>query len=371
MDRPASRFNHSIHGARGLFSLLVFFYHVHHSGLTTYPLFRQGLPYEAFDVGKYGVELFFGISGIVIVGTLARTRDLRDFLVNRFTRIMPALWASILVITVLTVVAHRPMPGPGEYLLNFLSPPPFIELPLLNPAAWSLQYELFFYVIAAACWRIGGRRPAAAWGLALVAALLLLFYPRGLMLLSGVAIALGMTNSRIAEVATRFPGVALVGFLAAWRAIELGFGWADPEGGLDIAAVAPQFLPAATWLLAFALMAAATLLGTVAMDGLYRERGWLSAFLRLPAMQWLGLVSYSFYIWHPVVMAVVKGLLIQRGVAAAAGDHAQLLFFVLALPPALLVAGLSQRFIETRLTARLRFLLDRRPPPEHAPNVPV
>jgi len=371
MTRAGSSFNRSIHGARGLFSLMVFFYHVHHSGLPTYSAFEHGPLYEFFDVGKFGVELFFSISGIVIVGTLMRTNSLHDFLVNRLTRILPALWASILVITALAFVVGRHIPGPFEYFLNFLSPPPFIEIYLMNPAAWSLQYELSFYVVAATIWQVERRGIRLGWHIALVAATLLIFYPRGLMLLAGVAIALGMTNQRFMNILTRYPGILLIAYLALWRAIEVMFGWADPNGGLDIGAVTPRFLPIATWIGAFPLIVIATLVGTAAMDGLFRERGLISAFLRLPPLQWLGLVSYSFYIWHPVIMAIVKAALLKSGIAAGAGVHAQLLFWCVSLPPALIAAWWSQAVIETRLTARLRFLLDRRPPPEHAPNMPV
>ena len=371
MSRPASSFNHTIHGARGLFSLMVFFYHVHHSGLPTYKAFESGLLYEIFDVGKFGVELFFAISGFVIIGTLGRTRSVHDFLINRASRILPALWASILVITAMALAAGRHVPGPVEYAMNFVSPPPIFDIYLMNPAAWSLQYEITFYLVAAVCWQANRRGTGLAWPIALLSMLLLVFYPRGLMFLAGTAIALGMTGHPIWKKLAFFPGLMLVAYLAMWRGIEIAFGWADPQGGLDIGAVAPQFLPLPTWSIGFGLMITATFVGTAAINGLSRERGLTSAFLRLPVMQWLGLVSYSFYIWHPVVMAVIKAMLIRSGMIEAVGSHSQLLFFCAALPPSLLAAWWSQAIIETKLTARLRFLLDRRPPPEHAPNIPV
>ena len=66
-------------------------------------------------------------------------------------------------------------------------------------------------------------------------------------------------------------------------------------------------------------------------------------------MQWLGTISYSFYLWHPIVMSIAKQALVRTGLAMAAGTGAQMLLFLLALPPSLAVAVASQRLIERRL----------------------
>lgn len=372
--KPARRkFNHSIHGARGLFCLLVFFYHVHNSGLPTFGVMQQGLAYEALDVCKYGVELFFGISGIVIIGTLTRATSTWDFVVNRFTRILPALWLSILAMTAISLAARLPMPGPLEYALNFLSPPPFIEITLMNKAAWSLQYELTFYLIAAAAWKVSRSDPRLGWVIVTAGIGLLLFYPRGLLLLGGVAIALGFGKDRLSGFLGKAPGLMLVLYLIFWRLIELRFGGArgvHSDHDFDMAAITLRYLPPLEWLMAFALILGAGWVGTVALSGINQEAGWLSAILRTPPLQWLGLVSYSFYIWHPVVMGVVKAGIYKLHLDAIAGSSSQLLFFCLALPPALVVAWLSQRWIEVKLTAKLRAWLERTPQREHAPNIP-
>src|SRR3954471_184909 len=48
-----------------------------------------------FAIGASGVDLFFIISGFVILMTLERTRDWKDFLVGRFSRLYPAYWACV------------------------------------------------------------------------------------------------------------------------------------------------------------------------------------------------------------------------------------------------------------------------------------
>ena len=52
-----------------------------------------GMPVDLL-AGKYGVYLFFLISGFVIFMTLERTRTAADFVVSRFSRLFPAYWVS-------------------------------------------------------------------------------------------------------------------------------------------------------------------------------------------------------------------------------------------------------------------------------------
>ena len=45
-----------------------------------------------FYFGAFGVPLFFIISGFVINSTLVRTQNYKDFIVNRFIRLSPAMF---------------------------------------------------------------------------------------------------------------------------------------------------------------------------------------------------------------------------------------------------------------------------------------
>ena len=67
-------FNPYLHGARGLFALMIVVFHVVNSGLPTFGLVSHGWPLLAQRSLEFGVELFFGISGIVIFGALQRAR---------------------------------------------------------------------------------------------------------------------------------------------------------------------------------------------------------------------------------------------------------------------------------------------------------
>src|SRR5690606_35968119 len=108
----AKKLNANVHGARGLFAAAVFVFHVVNSGLPTFPWFTGSwLETYFFESLKFGVELFFGISGYVIVGALARAPSLKAFAWDRVTRIYPVLWASLLAITLLATVAGRWQPS--------------------------------------------------------------------------------------------------------------------------------------------------------------------------------------------------------------------------------------------------------------------
>ncbi|MHB8286435.1 MAG: hypothetical protein ACYDD1_17425, partial [Caulobacteraceae bacterium] len=68
-------FNPYLHGARGLFASMIVVFHVVNSRLPTYPALSHGWPLFMARSLEHGVELFFGISGIVIFGALERARS--------------------------------------------------------------------------------------------------------------------------------------------------------------------------------------------------------------------------------------------------------------------------------------------------------
>ena len=67
-------------------------------------------PWAWLEFGRYGVHLFFILSGFVIFMTLERTRSAGWFAMARSMRLLPGLWAGI-VITWLFVAALGETPG--------------------------------------------------------------------------------------------------------------------------------------------------------------------------------------------------------------------------------------------------------------------
>jgi len=356
-----SAFNPYVHGARGLFAMMVFVLHVTHSGAPTFAWASGLYAQTALMALQYGVELFFGISGIVIVGALARSPSLKAFAWDRATRILPVLWASIFVIAALAVVSGREV-GPKtalEWVLNFFPVMPFVLVPLVNPPAWSLAYEFFFYILAALAWML--RRQS---GMRLViwtaAILLVIALPRAILMVPGVLLALRLINGNRLRGLHAAPGVALVLFLACWRAVPIlqWHSWAETN------ILGPLYIPFDAWLSAFPFMIGGGIFGTLALVGIHEGRGMLSRLLATPPLLWLGTVSYSFYLWHPMVLAMIKHGPGMAGLMSAAGPAAQLLQFCIGLPIVLLVSWASQRWIEVRLTRWLRrFGPDKSPGP--------
>lgn len=109
-----------------------------------------------FPYGKYGVELFFLISGFVIFMSLERTKKDLDFLVWRFSRLYPAYWASVILTFVTTVFTSGILSQEvnwRDFLVNLTMLQEFFKIPDLDGSYWTLGVELSFYVIMFALYK--------------------------------------------------------------------------------------------------------------------------------------------------------------------------------------------------------------------------
>ena len=106
-----------------------------------------GMPVDLL-AGKYGVYLFFLISGFVIFMTLERTRTAADFVVSRFSRLFPGYWAALLITSAVVYTVGLPFQRlpVGQWLLNFTMVQEILGAEHLDGSYWTLQIELFFYV---------------------------------------------------------------------------------------------------------------------------------------------------------------------------------------------------------------------------------
>jgi peptidoglycan/LPS O-acetylase OafA/YrhL len=108
----------------------------------------QGL----FALGVTGVELFFIISGFVILMTLEHTRSAGHFLMGRFSRLYPAYWAGILFTSALILSNDRLTPGsdslaPGRFVANLTMLQHYLHRNHLDESYWTLSIELSFYAL--------------------------------------------------------------------------------------------------------------------------------------------------------------------------------------------------------------------------------
>lgn len=143
----ASRRLDSIECLRGVSALLVVFYH--------YRVFLNDitptLGHMLFENGRIGVDIFFVLSGFAIYLStrFPSERRLFPFLVRRFFRIVPLAWLLIGLIYLLS--PHATVTALVKSLLFVPlthTEPPFFGYNLLTPA-WTLMYELCFYVMFA------------------------------------------------------------------------------------------------------------------------------------------------------------------------------------------------------------------------------
>ena len=337
--RPVRSKIDNIQGLRGIAVLLVLLYHL---GKYEHRLFGNSSILPAFtEFGKSGVDLFFVISGIVMMtitaGRFSKPGTSQAFFTRRAARIYPLYWFFTLLY--LPVYLFRPelmnrLEGTeGISLVASFFLFPHESVPLLGQG-WTLIHEMYFYVgFALIMLRPEGEkmRWVALWGVTILGAHLLL--PLGV-----------LTHPIVELVAHPLTFEFLAGCLIAWLVSRGERRWSMPlliAGGITflISAALPQ-----TWPRVWLFLLPAGLLG---YGGLVTEaRG---QFLFPRWLRWVGDVSYSLYLSHMLTLSVVKKAVTIAGLPAGLGNFVFILGGTMAC---LIVAGLSYYFIEKPLLNR-------------------
>ena len=350
-------FNPYVHGARGLFAVQILIFHLLGADWPVYPAAWTGGGRILKRVCEYGVELFFCVSGYVMVQALSRAAGPCAFIRDRAIRIVPLLWVVVpasLLFGMLT--GRRPvwlLPFSDIVLVglaNMLALPGLFAIWMFNPATWSLSYEMAFYVLCGA-WLAAGGLPAgwrglrAGRGAVLVAGgVMLLFYPRGLPFMLGVLV--GLDDGGAVGGLARWPGLLIGAFLLVWALIQA----LSADGVLLIDTTLLQW--GGDWRLALAGVGLCCLL--FGFRGLVAGEGHLGRFLTWRVMQFLGTISFSFYLWQNAALGISR-----RIVRVLIADDPSSLF-VMAVFPVLTVVVLvplafaSHRVIEVGFTRWLR-----------------
>lgn len=157
-------------GLRGVAIILVILFHAYYGWRDTLPF---GSKYENIIIFKYGflgVQLFFLISGFVILMTLERSKNYLIFGYKRWIRLFPAmLIATIFIYATASIFYERPRGIPTEWSvvpgLTFIEPNIIervfdVEFTALEGSFWSLYLEVKFYIIFGALYFIFGRNRA-------------------------------------------------------------------------------------------------------------------------------------------------------------------------------------------------------------------
>lgn len=326
---------------------------------------------RAFSLhGNYGVTIFFVVSGYLITsnalqrwGELARI-DARTFYVLRLARIMPPLLPALAIIVVLGTLglpsfsnsdgvdlpASHFWLGAGSVLTfwhNVLMQSEGYFNYCLN-VYWSLSVEELFYLLMPVLCLLLRRQ----WMIVIVCVAMLVIGP-----LYRAAHADNEIYYMYGYLAC-FDAIALgclTGLLA--RAWQPGAGLARAMRWLGAAAITAVYVRGFHGIeaLGFSMMALASavfLLGTagVAAPGTLTLR--LSAPLR-----WLGRHSYEVYLYHILVLGLMRNVLVKADLTYATRLPWLLLFLVLSA----LLAALVARYIAVPANRALRERLLARP----------
>lgn len=330
----------SIQVARGFAALAVVSYHAsltqvkYFSGVDILPAF--------FSHGQSGVDLFFVISGFVMVLTTASKHgkliESGKFLWNRFFRIYPTYWvyyiALVPVLLCLPGFVNSSEGGKVDLLTSFFLLPAS-TLPLLL-VAWTLTLEVWFYVVFAAILLLPKRFlvPAMAlWFVALVAVNLTGVTPDApLLALVQNPLALEFILGGVAALLFRRIGRVLAGLIALAGASVLIATLQDP---CITDCVEPGYARPLLSGIGFAML----LLAATALE----TRAGIGVFARVKV---LGDMSYSVYLCHILVLAVLGRIWMVLSAHIGSYPLIVALWWVLTLAAVLVCGYLSYRIIE-------------------------
>jgi peptidoglycan/LPS O-acetylase OafA/YrhL len=297
-----------IDSVRGIAALAVVYFHL---ALLFRTAGRSSWDFVFFtdvvDVGKVGVVAFFIVSGMVIPHSLTReaANPIRRFAVRRFFRLYPAYWLSaLLALLGLYLMDGKDWPGPfflwrgdgapvwSTFLVNLSMLQRFLGVPDMIGLYWTLQVELIFYLLCAALFAVRQTRREHWLALGFLACAALAAAARGELAIRipvGLALALALMfwgSVWRRYVVDRDPDALRwsVRFLAAFALLVplisvLGY---DTDLGFH-----------ETWYRYLLSYFAAV--GLVVLVTLCRVQG--------RVLSWLGRVSFSIYLFHPLVLA--------------------------------------------------------------------
>lgn len=171
----------AIQSLRAVAAWLVVLHHVHQ---VFFDFAVASFPgWIAAAKGSVGVELFFVISGFVmVVSTHGKPMTAGGFLLRRFARIAPAYWLATAVFAVVLLAFPALIRDPfrldrEHVLLSVLFLSSFSSehfFPVLT-VGWSLNFEMFFYLLLACGIALARRTGSSRWERVVVAVAILGF----------------------------------------------------------------------------------------------------------------------------------------------------------------------------------------------------
>jgi peptidoglycan/LPS O-acetylase OafA/YrhL len=346
---------------RGLAALVVVYEHVGYHVLSDV----RDVTDTWFSAGTFGVMLFFIVSGYIIPASLERKGSVRSFWISRIFRLYP-LWITALVAVIaLRATGLHPSDDymrenvPTSLLGHATMLQDLLGVPNTVNVMWTLSYEMVFYLLVGGLFILGLHRFSAEIAL----------------LFAGTALLAGhlLPKMAISESPLQVTGTVMltaVVLVAGLLAVVSGKRWPLIIGGIGLAVLAlvlvtvngrsgawsgltiPAFMFAGTaiyrahagqisnrkaWITSLAVLGMGISAGLynptlwgISADQVSVERWrWITALLlaaglfgvglllrhrQMPrVLTWLGVISFSLYLLHPLFVEVFDSQLRRFG----------------------------------------------------------
>ena len=303
---------------------------------------------EGFSLGRYGVAVFFLISGYLIPSSMApNPRALGDFALGRFFRLYPLYWTSLIgAVLLYPLLGGQTFPA-AVIAANVTMLQPLLGAEHVIGLYWTLFVELIFYGLCALL-VVAGLLHRARTPLVLVAIMGVVMIVTSLWSLAGITPRLDGVLRQLGTFAM-YVQLMLLG-----QALRAAPDADDPRlarvslaitlGALAIYCGTRQI----TGIYAIGL----TPLGVFAATGAAISTFLLSrrvALLRHPVIGYLGRISYGIYLFHAIALVVAIRVL------PSADDNPTTIALVLFVAGASIgAAALAHRLIELPAIARGR-----------------
>jgi len=329
---------HNLHALRAFAAFIVVFVHM---DLFAGPL---GIPQQALHAGNAGVDIFFVLSGFLMVHTTQlRPISGTQFAISRAVRVVPLYWLITLTVFGIALTLPGMLGATRPDLVGLAKSLAFIPFQKSNGlvmpvlfVGWTLNYEMAFYMIFAVMLGLTGSRVRRTTLLAVSAIILLVL--SGLVLRPAALELRFFTNSIMLEFAM---GMLIALAVARWDIAPMRV--AAPLFGLSLMALllSAVFLEGWPRALVSGVPAACLVLGAIWLERSGRQ-------VRNAHVALLGDASYALYLTHPFALQGLGKLL--------PGDASPLLAgatLVCAIVLAQVVAIAVHRGIERPVTRRL------------------
>ncbi|MDO6461461.1 acyltransferase [Granulosicoccaceae sp. 1_MG-2023] len=314
---------------RGVAALMVVFFHYTSRFAEVYP--HQPQSGLRFDIGEFGVDFFFILSGFVIFLSLQRCSSVWEFARLRFWRLFPVYWAAVLFSAAMIWLLDAPGQAEGldvpVVVLNLAMVHQFFYVPNVDGVYWTLAYEFAFYVWAACLYFIVPKR-FTEWLLvayvALAAGLTLFARQRG------VEVPYRLTMALMLDYAQLFSaGIVL------YHVRSAGLTWT--RGAMLV-----FFVLVEGYMHGLSAMIVTTLVVLMILEVLRGRLRWLNT----PVMLFFGAISYSLYLVH---QSFGHSLMFHLGNAGVPAPLAALLALVLSIAVAACLTYLIERPVLRRV----------------------